>query len=115
MPRRTWSDAVVAKVKARGKRYATPDPALPGHYLRVQPSGAKAYVAVARDPRGRQIWHTIGSPNVFTLDDAREAARASIKAIKEGVDHQPPESFESVAAAWMKRHVDAKGLRSRHE
>jgi integrase len=70
---------------------------------------------VARDPRGKQIWHTIGSPNVFTLDDARNAARTSMRAIKEGVDHTPPESFEAVAAEWMKRHVDAKGLRSKHE
>ena len=115
MPRRTWSDAVVANLKPKAKRYAEPDPALPGHYLRVQPSGAKAFVAVARDPRGKQVWHTIGSPSLFTLDDAREAARTSMRAIKEGVDHEPPESFEAVAAEWMKRHVDAKGLRSKHE
>jgi integrase len=115
MARRTWSDAVVANLKPKAKRYAEPDPALPGHYVRVQPSGAKAFVVVARDPRGKQIWHTIGSPNVFTLDDARNAARTSMRAIKEGVDHTPPESFEAVAAEWMKRHVDAKGLRSKHE
>jgi integrase len=115
MPRRTWSDQAVANLKRKAQRYAEPDPGLPGHYVRVMPSGAKTYVAVARDPRGKQIWHTIGSPNVFTLEEARDAARASMKAIKEGVDHQPPESFEAVAAQWMKRHVDAKGLRSKHE
>lgn len=115
MARRTWSDAVVANLKPKATRYAEPDPALPGHYLRVQPSGAKAYVAVARDPRGKQIWHTIGTPNVFTLDDAREAARSAMKAIKQGVDHAPPASFEAVAADFLKRHVEAKGLRSRRE
>ena len=115
MARRNWSDATVANLKPKASRYAVGDPALPGHYVRVQPSGAKAYVAVARDPRGKQIWHTVGSPNVFTLEEAREAARLSMKAIKGGVDHQPPESFEAVAAEWMKRHVDAKGLRSKHE
>ena len=115
MARRNWSDATVANLKPKASRYAVGDPALPGHYVRVQPSGAKAYVAVARDPRGKQIWHTVGSSNVFTLEEAREAARASMKAIKGGVDHQPPESFEAVAAEWTKRHVDAKGLRSKHE
>jgi integrase len=115
MARRTWTDATVANLKPKGTRYALPDPALPGHYVRVQPSGTKAYCAVARDLRGKQIWHTIGSPNVFSLEDAREAARKSIKAIKAGEDHQPPDSFEAVAAEWMKRHVDAKGLRSKHE
>jgi integrase len=115
MPRRTWSDATVAKLKPKAKRYAEPDPALPGLYCRVQPSGAKAFVVVARDPRGKQIWHTIGTPNIFTLDAARDAARASMKAIKEGVDHTPPESFEAVAAEWTTRHVEKKGLRSRKE
>jgi integrase len=115
MARKTWSDAVVANLKPKAKRYTAPDPALPGHYVRVQPSGAKAFVAVARDPRGKQIWHTIGSPNLFTVEDARAAARASMRAIKEGIDHTPPESFEAVAAEWLKRHVEAKGLRSQHE
>jgi integrase len=115
MARRTWSDAVVANLNPKRARYAVPDPALPGHYVRVQPSGAKAYVAVARDPRGKQIWHTIGSPNVFTLEDARAAARSAMVAIKQGEDHAPPESFEAVAQQWLKRHVEAKGLRSRNE
>jgi integrase len=115
MPRKTWSDATVAHLKPKPTRYTVPDPALPGHYVRVQPSGAKAFVVIARDPRGKQIWHTIGSPNVFSLDDARDAARVSIKAIKTGADHTPPESFEAVAAEWLKRHVAAKGLRSRKE
>jgi integrase len=73
------------------------------------------YVVVARDPRGKQIWHTVGSPNILTLDEARAAARASMKAIKDGADHQPPQSFESVAADWIKRHVEQKGLRSKKE
>jgi integrase len=115
MPRRTWSDATVAKLKPKAKRYAEADPALPGLYCRVQPSGAKAFVVVARDPRGKQIWHTIGTPNIFTLDAARDAARVSMKAIKEGADHTPPESFEAVAVEWTTRHVEKKGLRSRKE
>jgi integrase len=113
--RRTWTDRTVANLKPKRKAYAEPDPALPGHYCRVQPSGSKSYVAVARDPRGKQIWHTVGSPNVFRLDAARNAARAAMQAIKVGHDHAPPQSFEAVAADWMVRHVEKKGLRSRKE
>ena len=115
MARRVWTDGTIGNLKPKRKAYALPDPALPGHYVRVQPSGNKSYVAVARDPRGKQIWHTIGSPSIFLLDDAREAARVAIQAIKSGEDHQPPESFEAVAAEYVRRHVDKKGLRSKKE
>src|SRR5262245_21006888 len=115
MARRIWTDGSIGSLKPKRKAYALPDPALPGHYVRVQPSGSKSYVAVARDPRGKQIWHTIGSPNIYLLDDARDAARAAIQAIKVGGDHKPPESFEAVAAEYVRRHVDKKGLRSKKE
>ena len=73
MPRRTWSDAVVADLKPKAKRYAEPDPELSGHYVRVQPTGRE--VLRCRRPRSsRQAglahhWHHI----VFTLEDAGEA------------------------------------------
>ena len=47
MARRNLSDACVAALKPKATRYTFPDPALPGHYVRVQPSGAKSFVAVA--------------------------------------------------------------------
>jgi Arm DNA-binding domain len=82
--------------------------------VRVTPNGAKSFVAVARDPRGKQVWHTIGSTDVFKLDDARERARQAM-AIKEGTPRTAPTSFESVAESWFKRHVQGKGLRSERE
>jgi integrase len=106
------SDIGVAALKPRAARYVSPDPELPGHYIRVQPSGAKSYVAVARDPNGRQVWHTIGSATLFDIDVAREHARAAIVAIKNGAERAGPESFEAVSEQWFKRHVTAKGLRS---
>lgn len=115
MARRTWTDKAVANLKPKPSAYAEPDPALPGHYCRVQPSGSKSYVAVARDPRGKQIWHTIGRPAELKLEAAREKARTAMQAIKGGEDHAPPQSFEAVAAEWIKRHVEKKGLRSRKE
>jgi hypothetical protein len=47
--RKTLSDKGVAALKPRAGRYAFPDPELRGHYVRVQPSGAKSFVAVTLD------------------------------------------------------------------
>ena len=48
--RKTLTDKGVAALKPRAGRYAFPDSQLAGHYVRVQPSGAKSFVAVTRDP-----------------------------------------------------------------
>jgi integrase len=109
MPRRTLTDKSIAALKV-AKRTTIPDPKLAGHYIRVTPSGAKTFVAVARDPRGSQVWHTIGSADLHTVDEARELARIATKAIKLGTDPMGPQSFQSVADEWLKRHVDAKGI-----
>jgi Arm DNA-binding domain len=89
-----------------------PDPKLAGHYVRVTPNGGKSFVAVARDPRGKQVWHTIGSTQLRKLDDARELARAAMKAIKTGESREGPQSYELVARQWLMRHVEAKSLLS---
>jgi integrase len=112
LARRTWTDKSIEGLKPRAKRYAEPDPKLAGHYVRVTPNSAKSFVAVARDPQGKQVWHTIGSTDLFKLDEARELAREAIKAIRVGGDRSGPQSFASVAEQWFKRHVEAKGLRS---
>jgi Arm DNA-binding domain len=85
-----------------------PDPKLAGHYVRVTPNGGKSFVAVARDPRGKQVWHTIGSTQLHKLDDARELARAAMKAIKTGESREGPQSYELVARQWLMRHVEAQ-------
>jgi integrase len=112
MARRTLTDASIAALKPRAQRYAVADPKLPGHYVRVTPTGAKSFAAVTRDPRGKQVWHTIGSTAVYRLDQARELARTAIQAIKAGESRAGPQTFEAVAEQWVKRHVEAKGLRS---
>src|SRR5262249_8343323 len=109
MPRRKGlTDAAIASLKPSAKPY--PDPELPGHYVRVRPTGVKTYVAVARAPSGKQVWHTIGASTLYSVAEAREKARDAIKAIREGRDRSGPETFEAVAEAWYKRHVEAKGL-----
>src|SRR5262249_37499479 len=97
MARRTWTDSSIEGLKPRANRYAEPDPKLAGHYVRVTPSGAKSFVAVARDPQGKQVWHTIGSCSLFKLEEARELARGAIKAIRAGGDRSGPQTFAVVA------------------
>ena len=62
---RNLTDKGVAALKAQAKAYSIPDPQLPGHMVRVQPTGNKSFVAVMRDLRGKQIWTTIGSDSTF--------------------------------------------------
>jgi hypothetical protein len=118
--RKTLTDKGVAALKARPQRYAFPDPELRGHYVRVQPSGAKSFVAVTRSPHGKQVWATIGAADVLSIDEAREKARKTIKRVLEGLPameaaKRKPDTFGDVADNWLKRHVEAKGLRSEAE
>jgi integrase len=108
MPR-TLTDKSIASLRVN-KRTNFTDPKLAGHYVRVTPGGSKTFVAVARDVRGKQVWKTIGTPQTHTLEQARDEARAAMRAIRLGTDADGPESFDAVAENWLKRHVDAKGI-----
>src|SRR5215470_15260513 len=118
--RKSLSDRGVAALKPRAAQYHVPDPELVGHYVRVTPTGKKSFAAIARNPEGKQIWATIGSTQLLKIDDAREKAREAIKRIREGLAPFPApaakaQTFEEVAGTWLKRHVQAKGLRSEGE
>ncbi len=119
--RKILTDRMIAKLKPGPKRLTLPDPELRGHYLRVTPTGARSYVAVAREPyEQKQVWATIGSTDVYTIEEAREKAREAIKRIKAGLDPfepppVPPDSFKAVAENYLERHVRANGLRSQAE
>jgi integrase len=118
--RKPLTDKGVAALKSRASRYAFPDPELRGLYVRVQPSGAKSFVTVARDPYGKQVWTTIGAADVLGVDEARDLAREAIKRVRQGlpaIEPPParPDSFKAVAENWLKRHVAAKKFRSEYE
>ena len=118
--RRGMSDRQVAALRKKAKRYIVPDPELRGHYVRVMPKAANVFAAVARDPYGKQVWATLGSADVLSIDEARDQARKAIKRIKAGLppfEAPPakPDTFRAVAENWLKRHVEKNGLRSRDE
>ncbi len=118
--RKTLTDNMILKLKSARKRLTMPDPLMRGHYVRVTPKGAKSYVAVARDPGGKQIWATIGGTDVLTIAEARGQAREAIQRIKAGQpSFEPPpakpDSLKDVAESHMQRHVRAKGLRTEPE
>jgi hypothetical protein len=115
--RKTLTDKGVAALKTRPRRFAYPDPELTGHYVRVQPSGAKAFVTVARNPNGKQIWTNIGATDVLSISEARDKAREAIKRVRAGLPafEEPPnkpDSFQDVAEQWLKRHAEKNRLRS---
>jgi len=112
---RNFTDKGVAALKPRAKLYAHPDPQLPGHYIRVMPTGSKSFVVVARDLRGKQIWSTLGKASDMGIESAREEARKVMGRIKAGQDKSGPVDFETASEQWLKRHVEAKGLRSDYE
>ncbi len=115
--RKTLTDRGVIALKPRRARYAEPDPQLAGHYVRVQPSGAKSFVAVARDPAGKQLWTTIATTEIMGIVEARERARDVIKRVRAGLPAIEPkaESFGAVVDNWIRRHVEANELISGRE
>jgi integrase len=118
--RRGLSDRQVRALPKRPRRYIVADPELRGHYVRIPPAGPNVFAAVARDPYGKQIWTTLGNTDLLPIEEARDKARAAIKRVKAGLPaiEAPPvkaDTFEAVAAGWIKRHVAAKGLRTRDE
>ena len=118
--RRRLSDRQVRALKPGPKRRTISDGEVMGLYVRIMPSGVRSYVAVSRDPFNKQIWVTLGTADLVDIQDARDKAREVIKRIKAGlppVEAPPvkPDSFEAVANNWLKRHVEAKGLRTRDE
>jgi integrase len=118
--RRTLTDKQVAALPRRATAYFYPDPELPKHGVRVRPNGPGTYTAIVRDPYGKQKWVKIGSTAEMTVAEAREHARTVIKRIQSGLEpFEPPpvkpDTVADVIATFLKRHVEARGLRTGDE
>jgi integrase len=109
------TDLGVAALKPRPKAYTKSDPELRGMWIRVAPSGTKSFVAITRDPSGKQRWVTIGPTDAMGIEAAREHARAILTRVRAGLPAIEPrgETFGAVLDNWFKRHIEAGGRRSR--
>jgi hypothetical protein len=121
MPRKTLSDRGVAALKPpAGVRFAHPDPEMPGHYVRLHPSGAKSFVAVTTGADGKQKWITVGKVGTLTIGEARVRAREAIRRVRAGlpafeVPPGRPATFGEVAQSWLDRRVRKEEFRSERE
>jgi integrase len=114
MPRK-MTDKGVANLKPRAAQYAVSDPELRGHWIRIQPSGTKAFWTVTRNPDGKQVWTRIGPTDAMGIEAAREQARTILHRVRAGLPALEPkaETFGAVLDNWFKRHIEGTGRRSR--
>lgn len=125
MARKTLTDRKIEMLQPGIKRLNVPDPACAGLYVRVTPAGAKSFCVVTRNPAGKQVWSTLGNCAGMTIDVARKAARVVIERVRAGlpaVDGRAPvapvvevETFAMVAETWLRRHVEARKVRTEAE
>jgi integrase len=118
--RQMLTDKQVASLPRRRRRYFHPDPELPGHGVRVLLDGPSSFYLIARDAFHKQRWVRLGSTAELTIADSREQARAVIKRLKAGLTpFEPPpvqpDTVADVCAGWLKRHVEAKRMRTGRE
>jgi integrase len=83
--------------------------------LRVYPSGRKAFVVYYRDAGGADRLATIGDYGVFTLDQARDAARGMLRQAESGADamkvrraHKAAPTFGDLARDYEAKHAPTK-------
>jgi integrase len=115
--RTTLTDRGVAALKPHAKRRTVADPECRGHYIRVHPSGKKAFYAVTRGPDGKQRWVENGDASVVKIAAARVKAREILSRVHAGLPAVEPkgDTVAAVVANWLKRHVEANGLRTERE
>jgi integrase len=97
--RRNLTGQQIIDLKPRAKRYAFPDPQMPGLYIRVTPTGAKSW-CVVRFAKGKQEWITIGPTHTWTVDAARKRAQQILRG------EAKTETVEEVVSLYVKQHVN---------
>jgi integrase len=80
----------VDAAKAAGADLFLWDDDLSGFGLRVKKSGAKSFIVQYRNANGRSRRHTLGRYGVFTVEEARKAAKVALAEVVKGAD--PAES-----------------------
>ena len=111
MPR-ALTARTIETIKPGSNREEIPDPLLPGHYLVLQPSGARSF-AVRYRLGGRPRKYTVGPYPAIDLKTARELAAKALRAVAEGRDPgqekiaartAQPDTVEAVAKQFVELH-----------
>src|SRR5262245_31533824 len=117
--KKSLTDRAVLALRPRPKHYMVRDPAMSSFYVRVQKTGQKSFVCMTRNPARKLIWITVGACDKLDIEAARKKARTAIERVRAGLPaFEAPassHSLEGIAEQWLKRHVQAKGLRSEYE
>ncbi len=108
--RRTLNDKQVAELPRKLRPYFFADPEMIKHGVRVRRSGS-TYTVITRDVYGKQKWISIGSTSEMKIETARDRAREVLARMKDGKPpHEAPppkpDSVETIAEGWLKRHVE---------
>jgi integrase len=118
--RRTLTDKQIAALPRKAQPYFFPDPELVRHGVRIRSTGPGTFTVITRDIFGKQKWIKVGSTDAMTIAEAREKARTVIKRVAAGDDaFEPPpirpDSVGDVVESYLKRHVEARRLRTSDE
>jgi integrase len=93
------------------------DPAkggVPGLFLRVSYGGTKAWRVVWYQ-RGKPRTHQLKRFPIFSLANARAAAKSFLQDPEAALREEAQEDFKTIWESFLKRHVEAQGLRSRNQ
>jgi integrase len=113
------TDAKIANLPRKKRRYTMADPEMRALYLRVPSAGPIVFAVAVRNQYDRKVWAKVGSTDVMTIEKARDSARDVISRIKKGLPaFEPvpdkPDSYAAVAEKYL-THAGAQGIRTRRE
>jgi integrase len=111
---------MIAALPRRPKAYFEPDPELPSHGVRVQPTGPASFYVIVRDAYKKQRWVRLGDVREMSVEYARDRARDVIKRLKAGLEpFEPPpvkpDTVADVVETYFKRYVEPRGIRTAAE
>ena len=98
MAKGALTDRKIQSLKPRAAPYIVPDPQVPGHGVRVMPSGHRSFVLNTRYPgSSNPAPRALGSYGELTLEQARKKAGQWRNLIKGGIDPQIQEERDRQA------------------
>ena len=100
------TDRKIQSLKPRAAPYIVPDPQVPGHGVRVMPSGHRSFVLNTRYPgSSNPAPRALGSYGELTLEQARKKAGQWRNLIKGGIDPQIQEERDRQATLRKQRTI----------